>query len=85
VRICTSGTLDADDSGADVDLDVVWDDQLLLREDVLHLEQLYEVCDERLSWAQFGKSGLETKSQNQNRCELGAETSDLIGRCPTRK
>ena len=37
----TSGTLDGDDSGADVDLHIVWDDQLLLGEDVLHLEQWY--------------------------------------------
>ena len=37
----TSGALNGDDSGADVDLDTLWNDQLLLREDVLHLEQRY--------------------------------------------
>ena len=37
--VSTSGTLDCDDSRADVDLDVLWDDQLLLGEDVLHLER----------------------------------------------
>ncbi len=35
----TSWTLDGDDSGADVNLDTLWNDQLLGREDVLHLEQ----------------------------------------------
>ena len=33
----TSGALDRDDSGTDVDFDILWDNQLLLREDVLHL------------------------------------------------
>jgi hypothetical protein len=35
----TSWSLDGHDAAADMDLDVVWNDQLLLREDVLHLEQ----------------------------------------------
>ena len=38
----TSRAFDGDDSGADVDFDAFWDDQLLLGEDVLHLEQWCE-------------------------------------------
>lgn len=35
----TSRSLDRHDSGADMDFDIVWDDQLLFGKDVLHLEQ----------------------------------------------
>ena len=49
VGFLTSGTFDSSDPGADVNLDIVWDDQLLLREDVLHLEQWYEACAEQFS------------------------------------
>lgn len=37
--IRTSGSLDSHNSGADVDFDILWDDQLLFGKDVLHLEQ----------------------------------------------
>jgi hypothetical protein len=36
----TSGSFDGDDSGADLDLDVLWDLQELVREDVPHLGRL---------------------------------------------
>lgn len=35
----TSWSFDCYDAAANVDLDALWNDQLLLREDVLHLEQ----------------------------------------------
>lgn len=39
LSVRTSRSLNRHDSGADVDFDIVWDDQLLFGKDVLHLEQ----------------------------------------------
>ena len=41
---CTSWALNGDDAGADVDFNALGDDELLLREDVLHLERLSGGC-----------------------------------------
>ena len=56
----TSRALDSDDSGADVDFDIVWDDHLLLGEDVLHLEQRFVVrLEESSRMAQVSGGGLQ--------------------------
>ena len=78
--VSTSRAFDGDDAGADVDFDAFWDDQLLLGEDVFHLEQWCGrlcLCGRGLSSRRCSAVVLVTADQNAQCGKIGAKICSL--------